>query len=356
MGERLGLILSLTGRGKNIQIQLMCSPGASFASFVRSTVLSGALLSSTLLATVLFAVCGCMSLNSWAAPAQLPESRTYPLESFPTVGIASLPQSFAPDLRDSAAIARHPLGSRENPVRCNGVAGGKDYLARLRCPDGSVPTFRRIGEAGHGPYGTPLDHFLIDCPLDSGGFRVAVFMDFHHNGHVEAQAIAGFTIVKQSRWQKYVDLAMAAFKAGQLRDAEFLADEAVFESILFPDGDERIPKSLNLQGQIFYQTGKFDIAIDAFTQALGHEAEIFGPEHPYLAYTNIWIAKTALELEQMERFSASIHKALSIYHQSKQPADDILAGLRHIVEDLRRKNLEERAEALLARIAQASRD
>ena len=50
--------------------------------------------------------------------------------------------------RRIAAAERHPLGSRENPVRAQMPAGQRAYLQRLRCSDGRAPTFGRIGSRG----------------------------------------------------------------------------------------------------------------------------------------------------------------------------------------------------------------
>lgn len=88
-----------------------------------------------------------------------------------------------------ADAARHPLGSKENPVRAAGPAGQRAYLARLRCGDGRQPTFQRAFSAGMGPFGRILDSYSVTC----GEERREVFLDMYHD-HIETAPIPGFTI------------------------------------------------------------------------------------------------------------------------------------------------------------------
>ncbi|HZI20051.1 MAG TPA: hypothetical protein VEY09_15810 [Pyrinomonadaceae bacterium] len=85
-----------------------------------------------------------------------------------------------------------PLGAKTNPVRCEGPRGERQYLSRLRCPDGEPPQFSRIGSFGAGPYGNILDGYRVKC---EGSDETTVFMDMYHRGHVEREAVPGFTIV-----------------------------------------------------------------------------------------------------------------------------------------------------------------
>lgn len=94
-------------------------------------------------------------------------------------------------LADSAA---HPLGSAENPVRAAMPAGQRAYLARLRCPDASAPTFARIGSFGIGPYQNIVDGYEVTC---AGKASRTVVMDMYHQGYVEARPVPGFTIVER---------------------------------------------------------------------------------------------------------------------------------------------------------------
>lgn len=85
-----------------------------------------------------------------------------------------------------------PLGSRENPVLCDMPQGQRAYLQRLRCKDGSKPSFTRVGSFGAGPDGHILDGYELTCP---GTKPVTIFLDMYHTDHVEPDAIPGFDIV-----------------------------------------------------------------------------------------------------------------------------------------------------------------
>jgi len=84
------------------------------------------------------------------------------------------------------------LGTETNPVRCDDPKGERQYLSRLRCPDGKRPEFSRIGSFGVGPYGNILDGYRVKC---EGRDEVTVFMDMYHEGYVEKEAVPGFTII-----------------------------------------------------------------------------------------------------------------------------------------------------------------
>lgn len=85
-------------------------------------------------------------------------------------------------------IAKHPLGSEDNPVRSHGPTGQRRYLARLECLDGTSPSIKRVGSHGDGVYGFHVDEVEILC----GERRSLVFIDLYHPGHVERSPIPGF--------------------------------------------------------------------------------------------------------------------------------------------------------------------
>lgn len=92
-----------------------------------------------------------------------------------------------------AAIARHPLGSAQNPVKVQGVEGEYRYLARLRCPEDKPPVVERQGSAGTpSPYGSIMDIYKAACDAPPA---FTIFVDMYHPGHVELAAVPGFTIV-----------------------------------------------------------------------------------------------------------------------------------------------------------------
>jgi len=91
-------------------------------------------------------------------------------------------------------VQKNPLGSKDNPVRVEGVDGEYRYLARLRCPEGKPPVVDRMGSAeGRSPYGSIMDIYDVVC--DAPPHRT-VFIDMYHPGHVESEAVPGFTILE----------------------------------------------------------------------------------------------------------------------------------------------------------------
>jgi hypothetical protein len=97
---------------------------------------------------------------------------------------------------DEAAVAKHPLGTIENPVRVDGPAGEHAYLGRLRCPDGSQAQFERTGSVGtRSPWGYILDRYEIRC---ASGEKATLFMDMYHRTHQEDRAVPGFTLTPRA--------------------------------------------------------------------------------------------------------------------------------------------------------------
>lgn len=92
-----------------------------------------------------------------------------------------------------ASTLEGDLGTKGNPVRVLLPEGEQEYLARLRCENGSQPRFERSGSTGIGPYGTMLDAYSVRCP---GGASTVVYMDMYHCDE-EDEAIPGFTIVPE---------------------------------------------------------------------------------------------------------------------------------------------------------------
>jgi len=86
------------------------------------------------------------------------------------------------------------LGTKTNPVRCEDPKGERQYLNRLRCPDGKRPKYSRIGSFGIGPYGNILDGYRVKC---EGRDEDTIFMDMYHEGYIEKEAVPGFTIVDE---------------------------------------------------------------------------------------------------------------------------------------------------------------
>jgi hypothetical protein len=86
-----------------------------------------------------------------------------------------------------------PLGSKTNPVRCYMPRGEQQYLNRLRCADGERPQYERIGSF-FGLNRKILDGYKVKCENSEA---LTIFMDSHHKGYVEKEAVPGFTIDKE---------------------------------------------------------------------------------------------------------------------------------------------------------------
>lgn len=89
---------------------------------------------------------------------------------------------------------KHPLGSKENPVRAEMPEGQRAYLGRLRCADGNAPAFGRVGNFGFGVFGRIIDGYRVVCQ-GSEPVETTIFMDMYHPGHIETVAVPGFAIV-----------------------------------------------------------------------------------------------------------------------------------------------------------------
>jgi hypothetical protein len=88
--------------------------------------------------------------------------------------------------------ASSPLGSFETPVRCDMPSGEREYLRRLRCPDGAPPEIHGRASYGRGPYGNVLDGYEVEC---SGRGKQHIFMDMYHRRHREMESVPGFTLL-----------------------------------------------------------------------------------------------------------------------------------------------------------------
>jgi len=109
------------------------------------------------------------------------------------------PKASAPaDTRPAAGVAHvslSPLGAERNPVRGRGPFGEREYLRRLRCSDGTAPTFERGGSVGEGGDEHILDVYSVLCP--GAGRATSVYMDMYHDDVRERRPIPGFTVLAE---------------------------------------------------------------------------------------------------------------------------------------------------------------
>ncbi len=100
-----------------------------------------------------------------------------------------------PTQPDPKELEKYPLGSANNPIRTDGVAGERNYLISLSCDDNSTPIFKRRGSVGIGPYGFILDLYDVECSVDSKPKNYSIYMDLYHPGFIEHRPVAGFGII-----------------------------------------------------------------------------------------------------------------------------------------------------------------
>ena len=87
------------------------------------------------------------------------------------------------------------LGSKVHPVRADNPGGEQAYLERLRCPDGTAPSFSRQGSMGYGGYGNIVDLYAVRCGETGESYKI--YMDMYHPGYVETYPVPGFTLVEE---------------------------------------------------------------------------------------------------------------------------------------------------------------
>lgn len=92
-----------------------------------------------------------------------------------------------------AKADEQPLGSKENPVRVSRPQGQRAYLAKLRCADGTAPSFNRRGNLGVGVFGNIVDLYDLRCE-GSEPATSEVVMDMYHLGRTEDRVVPGFTV------------------------------------------------------------------------------------------------------------------------------------------------------------------
>lgn len=93
-----------------------------------------------------------------------------------------------------APLPAGSLGTQENPVKAADDLAEKDYLMRLRGPDGKKVKFESLGSVTLKPQGTLLDRYIIQS--QDGTVCCEVYMVQKYPGYVETKPIAGFTLEK----------------------------------------------------------------------------------------------------------------------------------------------------------------
>lgn len=136
---------------------------------------------------------GCESAPATAANEASPATASSGISNTPTAD----PSGAREPAQASAAPSDPPpppLGTRQNPVRCDDVAGQIDYLQRLRTASGEPVTYERMGVFGYGPGGHFLDAYRVIDPKQ--GTEAIIYMDLYHPGYVEREPVPGFELAE----------------------------------------------------------------------------------------------------------------------------------------------------------------
>ena len=98
---------------------------------------------------------------------------------------------FASCHRNSIHIEDGELGSKTNPVKCNGPSGEEEYLVSLRTEAGNEPvSFERLGNFEDPNSDKPLDGYKVTF----GDSEMVIYFNMYHPDYVESRAIKGFKV------------------------------------------------------------------------------------------------------------------------------------------------------------------
>lgn len=190
---------------------------------------------------------------------------------------------------DEKKLAKHPLGSAENPIRVDGPSGQRGYLKRLVCDNNEpVSAFERVGNAGAGPFGSIMDIYEVVCDTNKGAVKHSVYLDMYHGDYEETRPAAGFIALQPDCW---IPLKKAiAFREQKNFNA---ALEQVELHNQCDKSKERMSYYYHL-GWTYAEMGEAAKAIDAYSEGLKTQ-----PNYPFaywrrgMAYENLGKATEA---------------------------------------------------------------
>jgi tetratricopeptide (TPR) repeat protein len=230
-----------------------------------------------------------------------------------------------------------PLGSIKNPVRAFRPAGQREYLRRLRCPDGKPPKFERQGSIGRGPYGNILDMYDVKCESIP---PISIAMDMYHPGYRETSAVQGLSVlpVMSDRSSKEARSAQAGpkTKKGSIQEAKELNARirqlygkgryseaipfarrvlSIHESVLGPVHLDTASSLSNL-GTLYRGVGNYNKAKPLLERALAIREKALGPSHPDTAASLNNLAYLYQAAGAYAKAEPLYHRALSIRKQA----------------------------------------
>lgn len=89
-----------------------------------------------------------------------------------------------------------PLGTKTNPVKCDGEAGVQKYLENLRGPQGQILQWEAMGSGGIGPFGGLVYIYDVSYPSPQGSVRSQIFFDTTFEGVSEHRPASGFRLAQ----------------------------------------------------------------------------------------------------------------------------------------------------------------
>lgn len=172
---------------------------------------------------------------------------------------------------DEKELAKHPLGSKENPIRVGGPAGQRSYLKRLVCDNNEpVSSFNRQGNAGPGPFGSIVDIYEVLCDTNKGVVTHSVYLDMYHGDYEETRPAAGFIALMPDCWSPIR-------KAMKFREQKNF--NAALEQIELHNQCDTSPERMSYYyhlGWTYDEMGEYTKAIDAYSQGLKTQ-----PSYPF---------------------------------------------------------------------------
>ena len=108
------------------------------------------------------------------------------------------------------------LGSKENPIKCEGPSGERAYLNRLVGPDNQFLTYKRKGSRGRGPAGNILDRYVLQS-LD-GSFEQEIYFDMYWTGYEEKEAPPLFSFIPEIQDNSQTEFSQVIKRLEELRD------------------------------------------------------------------------------------------------------------------------------------------
>jgi len=91
-------------------------------------------------------------------------------------------------------IGQGPLGSRTNPIKCEGAEGASEYLKKLTGLHAEALTHSELTDVGVGPFGSLLYSTDVEYTGPAGAVKNQLFFDIDFTGYHEPKVAPGFLL------------------------------------------------------------------------------------------------------------------------------------------------------------------